>query len=219
MAGKMLDYDGPIVHFTERVGQLIWLNILTIVCCLPVATMGASFAALNPVVLKMSRNEEGYITKQFFKAFKANLNVGIKASIAIILFVGIAYADFYAISLLDVWFADIAWVLLIIFAILFAITVTFLFPIMAKFEAGFVDTVKNSFKYAASHIGKTILLFILNILLWVICYFLNFLAPVLFLWGFSMPAYLGTGLYKDEFKAMEDAYFSEKEEQGTPDER
>ena len=94
MAGKLLDYDGPIVHFTEKAGQLIWLNILTIVCCLPVVTMGASFAALNTVVLKMSRNEEGYITKQFFKAFKANLNVGIKASIAIILFVGIAYADF-----------------------------------------------------------------------------------------------------------------------------
>ena len=204
----MMDYDGPLVKFTEKAFGIIWLNILTIVCSLPVVTFGASFAALHTVVLKMSRDKEGYITREFFKAFKANLKVGIKASIAIILFVGIAYADFCAISLLDVWFADFAWFLLILFVIFFVITVTFLFPVTAKFEAGFVDTVKNSFKFAASHIVKTLAMFMLNIFLWVICYYFLFLSPLLFFFGFSLPAYLGTGLYGEEFRKIEEAYLA-----------
>ena len=207
MAGRnMFDYDGPLMRFTNKAISLIWLNILTIVCSLPVVTFGASFAALHTVVLKMSRDHEGYVTKEFFKAFRVNLKIGIKASVAIILFAAIAMADFYAISLLDVWFADVAWFLLILFVIFFVITVTFLFPIMAKFEAGFVDTVKNSFKFAASHIIKTVGMFLLNITLWVLSYFFLFLSPLLFIWGFSLPAYLGTSLYGEEFRKMEEAY-------------
>ncbi|MCR5323227.1 MAG: DUF624 domain-containing protein [Lachnospiraceae bacterium] len=208
MAGKMMDFDGPLVRFTEKAFGLIWLNILTIVCSLPVITFGASFAALNTVVLKMSKDQEGYITKEFFKAFKINIKIGIKASIAILLFVAVALADFYAISLLDVWFADVAWFLLILFVIFFVITVTFLFPIMAKFDAGFVDTVKNSFKFGASHILKTVLMFLLNIFFWVISYYFLFLSPLLFICGFSLPAYIGTGLYKEEFVKIEKAHSS-----------
>ena len=208
MAGKMMDFDGPLVRFTHKAFDLIWLNILTILCSLPVVTFGASFAAMNTVVLKMSRDEEGYVSKEFFKAFKANLKIGIKASVAIILFVAAVMADFYAISLLDVWFADAAWFLLIFFVILFVITVTFLFPIMAKFEAGFVDTVKNSFKFGASHILKTLLMFFLNILLWIVSYYFLFLSPLLFICGFSLPAYIGTGLYGEEFKKMEESFYS-----------
>jgi uncharacterized membrane protein YesL len=208
MAGKMTDFDGPLVRSTHKVFNLIWLNILTILCSLPVVTFGASFAALNTVVLKMSRDEEGYVTKEFFRAFKVNLKVGIKTSVAILLFVAVSYADFYAISLLDVWFADAAWFLLILFVIFFVITVTFLFPIMAKFDAGFADTVKKSSKFGVSHILKTLLMFFLNIILWVVSYYFLFLSPLLFICGFSAPAYLGTGLYKEEFRRLEESFYS-----------
>ena len=129
-------------------------------------------------------------------------------SLAIVLIVGLGLADFYAISLLDVWFADVAKVLLIVFALFFVITMTFLFPIMAKFEAGFKDTVKNSFKFAITHIWQTVALFVLNIIPWVLVYLLNVLAPILFLFGFTVPAYLGTSLYDKIFLKMEEEYYA-----------
>ncbi len=211
MSQKMMDFDGPLVRFTEKAFNLIFLNLLTILCCIPVVTFGASFAAMNTVVIKMSRDEEGYVAKEFFKAFKANLKIGIKTSVAILLFLAFVGADFYAISLLDVWFADVAKVLLLFFGIMFLIAVTFLFPIMSKFEAGFVDTVKNSFKFAVSHPLKTFLLFIINIVLWVIVYFLIFLAPLLFMYGFSLPGYIGTSVYRKDFEKMEEDYYARQD--------
>lgn len=211
MGGKIFDYDGPVVRATEKFGQLILLNILTILCSLPVVTFGASFAALDTVVLKMSNDEESYVARSFFKAFKANLKLGILSSISILIIVALGLADYYAMTLVDAWFVNISRVLLIVFGIFFAITVTFLFPVMAKFEAGFTDTVKNAFKFAVSHIFKTLLMLILNLLPWVICYFFNYLGPILFIFGLSAPAYLGTGLYREEFKKLEEAFYAGKD--------
>ncbi len=211
MEGKIFDYDGPVVRATEKFGQLILLNLLTILCSLPVVTFGASFAALDTVVLKMKKDEESYVAKSFFKAFKANLKLGIISSLAILAIIAFGIADYYAMTLLDAWFVGISRVLLIVFGIFFAITVTFLFPVMAKFEAGFIDTVKNAFKFAVSHIFKTLLMLILNLIPWVICYFFNVLGPILFIFGLSVPAYLGAGLYCEEFKKMEEAFYAGKD--------
>lgn len=61
----------------SRVADLIILNLLCIVCCIPVVTIGPSIAAMFYVTLKMVRNEESYIVRGFFKSFKQNLKQGI----------------------------------------------------------------------------------------------------------------------------------------------
>ena len=48
------------------------LNILMLICCIPIFTIGASVTAMYYVAFKMVKNEEGYITKSFFKAFREN---------------------------------------------------------------------------------------------------------------------------------------------------
>ena len=67
--GKFFDMDSPVMRTLNKVADLMWLNILTLVCCLPVITAGASITAMHYVLLKMVRNEESYITKDFFKSF------------------------------------------------------------------------------------------------------------------------------------------------------
>ena len=53
-------YDGPIFRFITRVVELIELNIITIIFCLPIITIGASLTAANYAVIKMYRRE-GYL--------------------------------------------------------------------------------------------------------------------------------------------------------------
>lgn len=69
--GRIFGLESPFMNFLNRVADLIWLNILTMICCIPVVTIGASLTAMNYVLLKMAKNEEGYITKAFFKSFKS----------------------------------------------------------------------------------------------------------------------------------------------------
>ena len=69
---KFLNLDSPLMRALSKMADLMWLNILTILCCIPIVTAGASFTAMHFVLLKIVRDEEGYITKDFFRSFKEN---------------------------------------------------------------------------------------------------------------------------------------------------
>ena len=57
--GKFFNLDSPVMNALNKMADLIWLNILTLICCIPVITIGASLTALNYVTLKLVRDEEG----------------------------------------------------------------------------------------------------------------------------------------------------------------
>lgn len=63
--GKFFDIDSPLMQFLNKVADLMLLNLLTLICCIPLITAGAALTAAHYVVLKMRRNEEGYIAKDF----------------------------------------------------------------------------------------------------------------------------------------------------------
>ena len=64
--------DNPFFQFIGKLVDLVWLNILTLVCCLPVFTAGAALSAMYSILIKMALKEDGTITKPFFRAFKEN---------------------------------------------------------------------------------------------------------------------------------------------------
>ena len=53
--------DSPIMRFLSKVCDLMILNALCIICCLPIVTAGASVTALYTITMKMVRGEESYI--------------------------------------------------------------------------------------------------------------------------------------------------------------
>ena len=91
---KFFNLDSPLMKFLSRMTDILWLNILTVVCSIPIITAGASFTALHYVCLKMVRDEEGYITKTFFRSFKENLKQGIGATFVLAAVLGFIGLDF-----------------------------------------------------------------------------------------------------------------------------
>ena len=69
---RFFNMDNKFFVFMGRVADLILLNILCILCCIPIVTAGASITALYYVTLKMARDEESYIIRSFFRSFKQN---------------------------------------------------------------------------------------------------------------------------------------------------
>lgn len=211
MAKKELNFDGPMFRAYEGARNMLVLNLLTILCSLPIVTFGAAYTALHSVVLKIERNEEGYIVKDYFKSFRENLKMGVGASILCIVISAFVLADFYAMLLLEAWFVDIAKVLLIIFSFFLVYTVTFFFPIMAKFESDLKTTIKNAFKFSFSHFFMTLLIIVINAVPVVVCYYVNVLIPLYFMFGISVPAYIAAILYNKSFKKMEDAFYAKRD--------
>ncbi len=143
---NLFNLDGPVLQFINKIVYSVYLNILWFICCIPVVTAGASTAALFYVTLKISRNEEGNITKAFFHSFKANLRQATKIWL-ILLSLGIILSiDGYV--LYHMRFENVFWTLctaiFCVAAIAYAIVLMYIFPLLARFD----NTIGAMFKNA-----------------------------------------------------------------------
>ena len=48
---KFFDMDSPLMQGLGKMADLLWLNVLTLICCIPIVTIGASFTAMNYLTL------------------------------------------------------------------------------------------------------------------------------------------------------------------------
>ncbi len=189
--------DGKVMLFLSRIADLILLNLIFLICCLPIVTIGASITSLYTVTLKMTKDEESYIIKGFFKAFKDNF----KQSTIIwmtALFIGIVFAvDFWIIFNISFAAANIILVLLCVFFFLFLLALLYVFPVLARFYNTTYNTVKNAFLISIANLPYTFLLLLIFIIPSVLfIFYLLYMLPVLLLIGFSLEAFLASYIYR-----------------------
>ena len=72
MFSEIFNYDNGFWRFMGKLWDALVLNILWVVCCIPLVTVGAATTAVYYVALKLARDEEGYVISSFFKSFKEN---------------------------------------------------------------------------------------------------------------------------------------------------
>ena len=92
---KLFDPDGGFSHFITRLSQLIWLNILFLVCSLPVVTFGASSAALYTVLLRLLQGEDGHLTRRFFAAWRDNWKRASGCWLLLLIVIAVCGADLW----------------------------------------------------------------------------------------------------------------------------
>lgn len=201
--GRIFNLDSPLFSFLSKLADLIYLNILTMICCIPVFTIGASMTALNYVVLKIVRDEEGYITKAYFKSFKQNFKQATIIWLILLCVIGVLAGDAIIMRYATIEFPSWLGLLLMVmgFSLLFA--VMHVFPVLAKFENSIKHTFKNSLLMGILSLPKTLLMIVCWILPIVVLVFFIQALPVVFALGISGPAYLCALLYNKTFKRFE----------------
>lgn len=70
---RLLNLESPFYRAYSAAADLVILNGLTLLGCLPVVTAGASLTACARVVSGMVREEEGYLLRTWWKAFRGAL--------------------------------------------------------------------------------------------------------------------------------------------------
>ena len=143
---NLFNLDGPVLQFINKIVYSVYLNILWFVCCIPVVTVGASTTALFYVTLKISKNEEGSITKAFFHSFQQNLKQGTLIWLILLALGIILGIDGYI--LYHMRFENVFWTLCTavfsVAAAAYAIVLMYIFPLLARFD----NTVGAMFKNA-----------------------------------------------------------------------
>lgn len=200
---KWFDIESPLIQGLNKVADLMWLNVLTLICCIPIITAGAALTSAHYVALKMKRNEEGYISKEFFKAFKMNFKQSTLIWLLILLIAFIFALDFYIIKEGGIVLSNILQVVLMAICCLFVFTVIWVFPVQAKFVNSIKGTLKNALALSIIQIPKTFLMLVVYLLPYVILYFTLQVFPLVFLFGISVPVYVSAMLYNKMFKKLE----------------
>ena len=162
--GGIFNLDSPLMQFLGKVADLMWLNILAMICCIPIFTAGASLTALHYMSLKIVRGEECYITRGFFKSFKQNFKQATIIWLILLLAILIMVGDIYIMKNSGLEFHIVLKVIIGVVAFLIIFAAMFVFPVLSKFDNTIKNTVKNAFIMSILQFPKTILM----IILWVV---------------------------------------------------
>lgn len=157
---NLLNLDGPVMRLINKIVCGVYLNILWFLCCIPIVTVGASTTVLFYVTLKMAKNEEGNLTRAFFRSFKANLKQGTIIWM-IILGVGIVLGvDGYVVY--HMRFENAFWTIctafLIVAAIAYAVVLMYIFPLLARFDNTTGAMFKNALFMGIRYLLCTVLM-------------------------------------------------------------
>lgn len=165
---KFFSVDSPLYRFLNRLWDVIQLNFFWLLCSIPIVTIGASTAAAFHVCMKMVDDEEGYISREFFKGLKENWKQGTVVGLLTILAAYAVYLDiqiFEAVEGNPIGFLIVA----ILSGFLFFLCLIYAFPLLTRYRNTLIGTLKNSFTIARRYFLRTIFLaFILmiEVLLW-----------------------------------------------------
>ena len=207
--GKLFDLDSPLIRVLNKVADLMWLNILTMFCSFPIFTAGAALTAAHYVALKLRRNEEGYVTREFFKAFKMNFKQSTLIWLLLLALGVIFAADFYIMRTNEeLELPQIVQILVMVAFILYIFLLVWVFAMQAKFINNIKQTLKNALAMSMIQFPKTILMILFYILPWVILWFSLRVFPIVFVFCFSAPIFGSAVLYNKMFKKLEDNILS-----------
>lgn len=207
MREQLTAYMSHLKRLLNSAADLIVLNLLTIVCCLPVVTIGAAWTACYAGILRIVRGQEtGIPARAYFvdfrKAFRTATPAWLLALVCVFIIAGDYYFAVYVNNPPNRFFLvfSIAMATVLLFGL------TWLFPLMARFENTVRGHIKNAFLMAAGTFPKTLLAVAAQLFFLVLPLFVPLMLVYLgWLWvmlGLSLPMYITARLFQTELDCV-----------------
>ena len=171
MFRKFLNPDNALMITMTQITDCIFLSIFWLLGCIPVVTIGASFAALYDSTYRAFRKGEKHSWGRFWQVYKENWKAGILPSVVFL--VGTALLTKTLVALWNSavagnlpWmaFSGGAFVGILLLGIL-----SVLFPVLSRFENSFAGLLKNTVFLAMANLPRTLALGFLNAAVGLLC--------------------------------------------------
>jgi len=160
----VFNLNNQLWGFLNAIANLIILNLLWILCCIPIVTIVPSTAAMHYVTLKMVKKEDPYIIRSFFHSFRENFKQGIVLSVIFLVLAGVLYVDIEILQKFSTDFHQFLLTASYVICVLVVITVSYVCPLLSRFQNTVAATLKNAVIIALANPVKTVVLLITNLL-------------------------------------------------------
>ena len=146
--------------FMDKVTDAVMISLLWLVCSLPVITMGAATTAVFQFTLHQVRDEEGYVWKSFFKAFRQNFRQA-----TVLWLGGLAVGVFLAADLYFCLRIPVPGTLRLALmagigclGLVFLLTMMYVLPLIACFQVETKAAIRDSFVMAVGNLPVSLLI-------------------------------------------------------------
>lgn len=199
---SLFDTDGFLMRVLTKIADTVWLNILFLICSIPIFTIGASITALYYVSFKTIKDEEGYITKDFFRSFKENFKQSTIIWIVLLVLYIIFGFELTTLLAMNTSMADAGIVIAMIPGLLILFVGLYVFPLLSRFENTTKATIKNALFLSIANIPKTLLALVITIAIPVVCLSDMKLFPLVPICAFSVVVQLNCSLFYGIFEKL-----------------
>ncbi len=160
--------DSKLYQIVEKIVNLIKLNVIWMLFCIPIITVGAANTALHKVALQILNGEEGYIVQSFYKEFRRNWKQ--KTIIWIpMLIIGIGiYLDMIFWQRIEGIMADTMKGFVLVLVILYFFLSVYIYPLIAHMNTNFRVTLRNAVLLAFKYLPKTIYMVVWLGIIWIV---------------------------------------------------
>lgn len=192
------------MRFMTLISNLICLNILWLVGCIPVITAGASTVAMYTVLLKYVDGGDDAVFKPFLRAFFEGVRkVTMLWIINLLIGAAMLAGTVYLLNDTNLWLKCIFGGLLFIYGA----ATSYLYPLLARYQNKSSNMIFNAFALSTRHILSSVFVVTLNVTpVLLLIFFPEIFMKMFLVWilmGFSLIAYLNIKILLPTFKKYE----------------
>ena len=213
---RVFDLDGPLLGFLGRIADFFILNIIFMITCIPIVTIGPALTALYTITLKMVKNEEAYIFKSYFVAFKENFKISFLTGLLLLVALIILGFDYRIVTASGGDMGAFFQILFLALIFICLVVGLYVFPYIARFENGLKASFKNAVLIAIASLPWTLALVALTGGAVVVSIFvipLQYTILIWFLVGFALLAYGQSFVFRQVFAKYEPKEDAEEEQE------
>lgn len=192
---QLFNPDSKLMVWLGRFANLFILNLLTLICSLPLITIGSAFTAMHKVLLSIYRHEDGHLFKSYFLAFTKNFRQATIIWVLTFAHLLLLFAWLYGISKNIIAVPAVMVYLLYASAVLLIVLWSWVFILQSRYQNPIWATVKNAIILGVAHPGRTILMTALFVCPFLLVMFTQSAEPLIICLGFSCPGILQAKLY------------------------
>ena len=210
---NLFEEGSPFIRFLNRMADLLIINLLTLLMCVPVITAGASLTAMHYVLLKIVRDEEGYIVRSFFRSFKRNF---LQATALWLICAALYALMISSLSMIiqnsgsyPIWLPSA----ILVTAILLWTVMIYAFALLSRYDNSVFRTLFNAVSLTFAELLRSLEMLVITLAPLALLLRTTFALPFLVLFGLSVPGYACAMIYDPIFRKIEKQMGMEEEEE------
>lgn len=157
---KLFDHDAPLMQVMIMIGNMIVLNILWLVCCIPVITAGAATTAVYYTMYQYATDGSEAVFKPFFKTFIKEFKQSTLLWLLLLAIGGVLVCDIWFLASVPQFRA--LWVVLGLLLFLYAIALTHSFAILGRFDTTIKTALKSCYLVFVMNFWRSMLVLLLS---------------------------------------------------------